>query len=91
MAKLPEIKFIDCGPDDEMTKLKMTADTATKLKLMHVPGANSKQGDHAFVHSQLGYSYLTIFINDTNTTDTSEAKNNNDTISSYSNNNSDTK
>ena len=36
---------------------------ATKLKLMHVPGAKSKSSDNGFIHSQLGFSYLTIFVN----------------------------
>lgn len=39
-------------------------DTATKLKLMEVPGANSKPSDNATIHSQLGFSYLTIFVTD---------------------------
>jgi catechol 2,3-dioxygenase-like lactoylglutathione lyase family enzyme len=37
---------------------------ATKLKLMSVPGANSKPVDNAFVPSQLGYRYLTIHVTD---------------------------
>ncbi len=41
-------------------------DSATKLKLMAVPGVDSKKSDNSFIHSQLGYSYLTIFIGDTN-------------------------
>ncbi len=36
--------------------------TATKLKLMEVPGVESKKVDNAFVHSQLGYRYLTIHV-----------------------------
>lgn len=36
----------------------------TKLKLMHLPGVKSKRGDHKFIHSQLGFSYLTIFVKD---------------------------
>jgi len=40
--------------------------TATRLKLMEVPGVDSKKSDNSFIHSQLGYSYLTISINDTN-------------------------
>lgn len=40
--------------------------TATRLKLMEVPGVDSKTSDNSFIHSQLGYSYLTISINDTN-------------------------
>ena len=39
---------------------------ATKLKLMTVPGVNSKSSDNTHIHSQLGYSYLTIFVQDTN-------------------------
>lgn len=38
---------------------------ATRLKLMHVPGAESKKTDNATIHSQLGFSYLTIFVTDT--------------------------
>ncbi len=40
-------------------------ETATKLKLMQLPRAESKPSDNRFIHSQLGYSYLTIFVNDT--------------------------
>lgn len=39
---------------------------ATHLKLMHVPGADSKPSDNRFIHSQQGLSYLTIFVADTN-------------------------
>ena len=39
-------------------------DAATKLKLMQVPGAASKKSDNSFIHSQLGYSYLTIYVAD---------------------------
>lgn len=39
-------------------------DTATKLKLMEVPGANSRPSDNTTIHSQLGFSYLTIFVTD---------------------------
>lgn len=34
--------------------------TATSLKLMSLPGVNSKASDNAFIHSQLGFSYITI-------------------------------
>jgi len=34
--------------------------TATSLKLMSLSGVESKASDNAFVHSQLGYSYITI-------------------------------
>src|SRR5262249_11740600 len=39
-------------------------DSATKLKLMQVPGANVRTSDNAFVHSQTGFRYLTIFVAD---------------------------
>ena len=39
--------------------------SATKLKLMQVPGTASKRSDNSFIHSQLGYSYLTVFVSDT--------------------------
>jgi len=40
--------------------------TATRLKLMQVPGVNSQKSDNAFIHSQLGYRYLSIFVADGN-------------------------
>lgn len=39
--------------------------TATRLKLMEFPNVASKKVDHRFIHSSLGFSYLTIFISDT--------------------------
>jgi lactoylglutathione lyase len=39
--------------------------TATKLKLMSLPGVDSKRKDQGFIHSTLGYSYITIHITDT--------------------------
>ncbi len=40
-------------------------DGATRLKLMHVDGVRSKKTDNSFIHSQQGFSYLTIKIKDT--------------------------
>ncbi len=39
--------------------------TATKIKLMQFPQAPGKKVDHRYIHSSLGYSYLTIFVSDT--------------------------
>jgi catechol 2,3-dioxygenase-like lactoylglutathione lyase family enzyme len=39
--------------------------TATKLKLMSLPGVTSQRQDQRFIHSTLGYSYITIHIADT--------------------------
>lgn len=38
--------------------------TATRLKLMEVPAAAPKRGDNQFVHSELGFRYITIRVND---------------------------
>lgn len=40
--------------------------SATRLKLMEVPAVESKKSDNTFIHSQLGYSYLTIYVSDGN-------------------------
>lgn len=42
--------------------------SATRLKLMSLPGVKSKTTDNAFIHSQLGYKYLTINVTDGNAT-----------------------
>lgn len=39
--------------------------TATKLKLMQVPGVKTKPSDNQFIHSQFGFRYLTILVTDT--------------------------
>ncbi len=39
--------------------------TATRLKLMEVPGAASKKVDNQYISSSLGFSYLTILVTDT--------------------------
>ena len=38
---------------------------ATKLKLMQLPGVDSKKSDNTYIHSQLGFSYLTIVVKST--------------------------
>lgn len=43
-------------------------DSATKLKLMAVPGAANRKSDNSFIHSQLGYRYLTIYVADADAT-----------------------
>ena len=36
--------------------------SATKIKIMEFPEAPGKKIDNQFIHSSLGYSYLTIFL-----------------------------
>ena len=38
--------------------------TATKIKLMQFPQTPGKNVDNQFIHSSLGYSYMTIFVTD---------------------------
>ncbi|MHC4559994.1 MAG: VOC family protein [Planctomycetota bacterium] len=39
--------------------------SSTKIKIMEFPKAPGKKVDNQFIHSSLGYSYLTIFVSDT--------------------------
>lgn len=41
-------------------------ESATQLKLMEIPDVETKTSDNAYVHSQLGFRYLTIFVEDLN-------------------------
>lgn len=41
-------------------------DSATRLKLMEVPDPATRKSDNANVHSQLGFRYLTIYVENTN-------------------------
>jgi catechol 2,3-dioxygenase-like lactoylglutathione lyase family enzyme len=38
--------------------------TATKLKIMQIPGANSKKVDNQYIGSSLGFRYLTVSVSD---------------------------
>jgi lactoylglutathione lyase len=38
---------------------------ATEIKLMQLPGVTSRTVDHQYIHSSLGFSYLTIHIQST--------------------------
>jgi lactoylglutathione lyase len=40
-------------------------ESATKIKLMQVPGTQPKKSDNSYVHSQYGFRYLTLMVNDT--------------------------
>jgi lactoylglutathione lyase len=40
--------------------------TATRLKLMQMPGVKPKKSDNEFIHSQFGFRYLTIAVTDMN-------------------------
>jgi len=38
--------------------------TATRLKIMQIPGANSKKVDNQYIGSSLGFRYLTVMVSD---------------------------
>lgn len=40
-------------------------ESATKLKLMQLPGVKSATSKSDSIHAQLGFSYITVFVNDT--------------------------
>jgi catechol 2,3-dioxygenase-like lactoylglutathione lyase family enzyme len=47
--------------------LKLSNDKqATRLKVMEVPGVKTKRADNRFIHSQLGLSYITIYVSNMN-------------------------
>ncbi|MGY8766877.1 MAG: VOC family protein [Pirellulales bacterium] len=52
-----DIRVVVLDKDDEKS---------TKIKLMQLPGVKSKKTDNTHIHSQLGFSYLTIYVQDTN-------------------------
>jgi catechol 2,3-dioxygenase-like lactoylglutathione lyase family enzyme len=41
-------------------------ESAARVKLMEVPDVETKESDNAYLHSQLGFRYLTIFVEDMN-------------------------
>jgi len=51
-----DITVLTLGPEE----------TATRLKLMQVTGKQPKKGLNKTIHQQYGYSYITIFVKDTN-------------------------
>jgi catechol 2,3-dioxygenase-like lactoylglutathione lyase family enzyme len=54
----------DNQPADVHVLVLGDGDTATRLKLMQMPGAEPKSGDSRFIHSQFGFRYLTIGVKD---------------------------
>ncbi len=39
-------------------------ENTTLLKIMQVPNVDSKKSNNAFIHTQLGFSYITIYVTD---------------------------
>lgn len=47
-------------------KVLTLGEGSTQLKLMQLPGVKSKKQDGTYIHSTLGFSYITIKVADTN-------------------------
>ncbi|HEY5912224.1 MAG TPA: VOC family protein [Verrucomicrobiae bacterium] len=43
-------------------------DQATRIKVLSFPEAGAKQADQKFIHSTLGFRYLTLYVSDMNRT-----------------------
>ena len=41
-------------------------DQATRIKVLSFPDAPGKQADQAYIHSTLGFRYLTLYVKDLN-------------------------
>src|SRR5262245_56716907 len=57
-----DVGLTDGKPLDIKVLVLGEGDSATKLKLMQVGGADAKKTDNEYIHSQLGVRYLTIFV-----------------------------
>jgi len=55
----------DAKPLDIRVLTLGDGESATKLKLMHVAGTEPRKGDNEFIHSHIGFRYLTIVVADT--------------------------
>jgi lactoylglutathione lyase len=44
----------------------LTGEPSTKIKVLSFPQANGKKADQKFIHSTMGYRYLTLYVKDMN-------------------------
>ncbi len=61
-----KIGFIDGYPADVRVFMLEGAEPATRIKVLSFPKAQAKQADQAFIHSTLGFRYLTLYVKDMN-------------------------
>ncbi len=61
-----KIGLIDGYPADVRVFMLEGAEPATRIKVLSFPKAQGKQADQAFIHSTLGFRYLTLYVKDMN-------------------------
>jgi len=62
-----KIGLVDGYPADVRVFLLEGTEPATRIKVLSFPKAPGKQADQAFIHSTLGFRYLTISVANMNT------------------------
>ena len=61
-----KIGLIDGYPADVRVFMLEGSEPATRIKVLSFPKARGKQADQAFIHSTLGFRYLTLYVKDMN-------------------------
>ncbi len=61
-----KIGLIDGYPAEVRVFVLEGAEPATRIKVLSFPKAQAKQADQAFIHSTLGFRYLTLYVKDMN-------------------------
>ncbi len=61
-----KIGLIDGYPAEVRVFMLDGAEPATRIKVLSFPKAQGKQADQAFIHSTLGFRYLTLYVKDLN-------------------------
>ncbi len=61
-----KIGLIDGYPAEVRVFVLEGTEPATRIKVLSFPKAQGKQADQAFIHSTLGFRYLTLYVKDMN-------------------------
>ncbi len=61
-----KIGLIDGYPAEVRVFMLEGAEPATRIKVLSFPKAQGKPADQAFIHSTLGFRYLTLYVKDMN-------------------------
>ena len=61
-----KIGLIDGYPAEVRVFVLEGAEPATRIKVLSFPKAQARQADQAFIHSTLGFRYLTLYVKDMN-------------------------
>jgi len=61
-----KIGLVDGYPAEVRVFMLEGTEPVTRIKVLSFPKAPGKQGDQAFIHSTLGFRYLTLYVTDMN-------------------------